>query len=67
MAETGTCLATGTSEVEVSAASQESGYTTMAAPTSARVDNMTTPRTSQSSTGGEFALYHILCKMCDQS
>ena len=59
MADPETCLPTGTSEVEISAASQESGYTTMAAPSSVHVvDNMSMtipPRTSQSSLGGEFA------------
>ena len=66
MAYPGTNLTTGTSEVEVSAASQESGYTTMAALSSA-VDNMsmTIPRKSQSSSGGEFAFVTFYVSMYD--
>ena len=40
------------SESEISAASQESGYNTMAAPNTQRVDSMPVPIPRTSSTGG---------------
>ena len=61
MSESFTKMASrSTSESEISAASQESGYNTMAAPDSQRVDSMPIPIPRTSSTGGNFTLFSSL-------